>query len=838
MISRLKHSVACILFAVMVNCACDSRKEISINETDAEMFLYDSPITALSDAGDSLLLGTARGDIVSFSLVNGTFRHIPHYAEGRFIYNILKDADSYLYSVQDGGINHILNDGTIQKYPLNSYKECNYSAYDFICSDGNIYAATSNGVYHWDAPEMYAKRLDESIQDDLNDAIRSRFYSIQKEEEDCEKYICAGEAGLYSFDISGVVECLHSSSLYSCSDSIILSREREIYVDRKHLTDVEIPALDVAYDGRYVYAISMHAVEVIDISTGEHIVTINLPERKSSYKNASCRSFSLIKDGYIYIAPGGCTLYRVPVYEYTTDSEEVVQVCASSEGSAYFLTDRNDLYHLDSDNKDIKYLRSFDDTKELKLICAGNGYIVVTIDGIYYELSGKRLTDEKHLSDLNRLNKSKVLWHLYDGNHLYQGQVDRIRKYSRASGWALSHEYEQLDYPKLAALYGENLIVNTLHDGTYHLKDSSFAKIKDISETSIKDIDGGDDMICALTDTSVELMNTLTGDKVNIDLDNASYQHLTDVNVMNYREVVAFSTYNRWCKGFILYNKADDSSWKASRYLVTHLINDAASVGDEIVVGGTMGISVLQSGGRICTIDVPAPTFFEKHVLAWKYPWGIVIYVIVLLVLLGILVWGIILIRRYYLKYKMKRMVFHFMNWVESEYKGKYIRSLGKQLIKVSPDCKSLSTNIAMFRSMKAELDNWEAFIDDVVILYDKVKSLKAQDIELGHQDEITALKERLEYFCKSDHPFGSSIIKEWGKTTVQPIRTLMLLPLKFKIKFMQIFDSRTGTEKMDFKAFMEADKTKIQQRKLEIRDLIALSAFEVIISEKAATDA
>jgi hypothetical protein len=61
---------------------------------------------------------------------------------------------------------------------------------------------------------------------------------------------------------------------------------------------------------------------------------------------------------------------------------------------------------------------------------------------------------------------------------------------------------------------------------------------------------------------------------------------------------------------------------------------------------------------------------------------------------------------------------------------------------------------------------------------------------------------------------------------------------MKFKIKYMQIFDSRTGAEKMDFKSFMEQNKASILDRNLEIRDLIALSAYHAIISEKAPVDA
>ena len=840
MIPEFKHLIIYVLCIISINCACSADKEISINETDAEMFLYDSPITALTDAGDSLLLGTARGDVVSFSLVNGTFHHLFHDEEGRYIYKILKADDAYLYSVQDGGIKLILADGRVHRYPLNSYKESNYSAYDIIYSDGNIYAATSNGVYYWSEPDQYGKRLDESIQKDLNDAVLSRFYSIQKSEDKADAFICAGEAGLYSFSTSGDAECLRSFAIFSNHDGIMLSRNRKVYKHGVHLTQVGIPALDFVCTDKYLYAMSMYAIEIRNMSEGKHVLTINLPERKSLYKNESCRSFSLIKDGYIYVAPGGCTLYRVPVYEHMTDSREVVQVCAAGKGSTFILTIENDLYRYDIGDSSTDYRRSFDESEEVKLIGAGKDYLIVTIDGVYYELTGKRFTDKRFLSDLNRLNKSKVLWHLHNGEHLYQGQVDRIREYSRAKGWNLSQEFEQLDYPKLAALYDEKLIVNTLHDGSYLLNNGRFEKLDGVSDSMIKDVHAADDMICALTDTSISIKGlTMNKDNQHLNMKmNASYKHLTDILVLNDREFMAFSTYNRWCKGFVVYTEREDLSWEPSRHLMTHVINDAASVGDKIVAGGTMGIGVIYPGGKVSIIDVPAPTFLEKHVLAWRYPWGIVIYVTLLLVLLAILVWLIILGRRYYLKHKIKKMAADFLNWVEGKYEGKYVRSLGKNLIKASADCKSLSANIKMFKGMKPELDKWDTYVNDVVKLYEKVKSLKAQDIELDNRDKIKELKERLEYFCSTDHPFGSSIIKEWDKKTSQPVRTLMLLPLKFKIKFMQVFDSRTGTEKMDFKAFMDANKARIQGRKLEIRDLIALSAYEVIISEKGPADA
>ena len=77
MLPEFKRFIICISGIISLNCACSSDNEISLADTDAEMFLYDSPITALTDAGDSLLLGTARGDIVSSrSVPQEKIRHI------------------------------------------------------------------------------------------------------------------------------------------------------------------------------------------------------------------------------------------------------------------------------------------------------------------------------------------------------------------------------------------------------------------------------------------------------------------------------------------------------------------------------------------------------------------------------------------------------------------------------------------------------------------------------------------------------------------------------------------------------------------------------------------
>jgi hypothetical protein len=257
-----------------------------------------------------------------------------------------------------------------------------------------------------------------------------------------------------------------------------------------------------------------------------------------------------------------------------------------------------------------------------------------------------------------------------------------------------------------------------------------------------------------------------------------------------------------------------------------------------VLAGGTMGLSLISPEGNITTVSVPEPTFFQKNVLAWNYPWGIVIYVTAMLVVLAVIVWCIIVFRRYYLKYRCAKIYDSFYKWVTSEYEGKYVRSLAKQVKPISPDRRRLKENVALFKTSSTQLHELEALMQEFSDLYDKVKKLSPLDMEKGNMECIRELKDKLEIFCKEDHPFGNTIIKLWGKSTVQPIRTMMLLPMKFKIKYMQIFDSRTGAEKMDFKSFMEQNKASILDRNLEIRDLIALSAYHAIISEKAPVDA
>jgi hypothetical protein len=233
-------------------------------------------------------------------------------------------------------------------------------------------------------------------------------------------------------------------------------------------------------DGIHIYALSLSSIEILDAVSGEHLMTVNMLEERGTEKNVSCRSFCLIKDDYLYFVPSGCAIYRLPLYRHWTESEEVVQICPAGESSAYVLTRDNDLYRFDAENSEVSYRRSFDKSADIKLVGAYNDQLVVTIDGRYHQLGGLRLADEVLLSDLNTMSKTKVLWHLMDGQYMYQGQVDRIRKYDGADSWRLCGEFEKDDsfeddptrveyYPERASLNEHDLFVYTMHYGTFWL---------------------------------------------------------------------------------------------------------------------------------------------------------------------------------------------------------------------------------------------------------------------------------------------------------------------------------------------------------------------------------
>ena len=86
----MRNILLSILIPVLLlPCGCSSNKVTDFDDVNGEQFPYESPVTAVTDAGDALILGTSRGDIVSYNLSDGSFKHVYHDSKGRFVYNII-----------------------------------------------------------------------------------------------------------------------------------------------------------------------------------------------------------------------------------------------------------------------------------------------------------------------------------------------------------------------------------------------------------------------------------------------------------------------------------------------------------------------------------------------------------------------------------------------------------------------------------------------------------------------------------------------------------------------------------------------------------------------------
>lgn len=873
------------LFNLML-CGCSSRIELEFHETYGEKFTYVSPVTAVVNAGDSLLLGTSRGDIVSFNLSDGSFRAVYKDASSRFVYQIVPCTDSsFLYSVQNGGINHVnRKNGEVTTYKINAEKRENYSAYSLISDGMNVYAATSNGVYHWTTPSEYGKRMDASALSDDNDVVSSRFYTIQAVADD--EYVCAGESGLYSFKSDSNPQCLISMPFYALHGDISLSRDGKLFKSGNQLASLHVPALDFVCDGEYIYALSHSAVEILKSTDGCHVATVNLPKQKSLDKNVSCRSFVLIHDGYLYITPGGCGLYRMPLYGHDTGSNEVMQLCKSNDAAVYLLTLDNDLYEFEPDNDKALYRRSFEESSDVRLIGGCYGKLLVTIAGRYYELSGRRLTHQEELYDLNAMNRSKVLWHLVDENILYQGQVDKIRAYDALSGWRFYKEFERDStmnryvvsdeyYPKVASFYGDSLLVMTMHNGAYsfHPDSESFKRLSGLECDNVKSIAGVDNVVYALNDESVTVVRTMSDDISNVTFSDTSYEHFTDVVPLTDTGFLTFSSYSEWCKGLKIFQEKNGSEWVESRFFTTQTVHAAVNIQDYVVAGGSRGLDVISEDGVIRNIVVHEPAFFQKNVLAWNYPWGMIIYMILMIVASAMILWCIVICRRYYMKFRYARTFDAFYKWVKTEFHGSYVRKLARQLKYVSGDYRKLQEDISVFKEHKQAL----LTLQDIMTRIEDIQ--RAADIQRPRRpknDDSSKYKEKLyNYeiqikallteplmelyeFCVESHPFGYSIIKEWGVRKGRGL-FLMLAPLSPKIRFLEMSDpdffktteelkekfkdssfaiARPGSEKVEFKSFMDRKNGVFNGRKLEIRDLIALAAYEAVKSENTHGDA
>ena len=843
---RIKY-ILLVLFSAI---ACNSVNNSTLEQVGGERFHYHSPITCIEDAGDSLLLGTAAGKIISFDLSDGDMREV--YTTGtpdRTIYQIMDlGADGLLYSVQDEGLSRVLPDRSRREYLIEG-KETSYSAYSTICDkqSGRIYAATSNGVYFWNDSDLYGHRIDTILVKDPNNGVSNRFYTLEFSSK--ETLRCAGENGVMEFYLDTQTgQVLNSSPTAAEHSGRILS------------LDNEQNCIDFREDESYFYNLSFSSVYVHEKSSGKHIKTIELPEKRhSQIKNKSCRAFSLVKGNYLYVAPGGFTLYKIPLASCWSSSEEVTQLCHGTGDEVYFLTAENDLFRLDVASEECEYLRSFEQNSEVYLVgMDGDEELIVLNNDSYYALSGSRMHDETALKDINAQKVGKILWNRYQNDTLYQGQVDKIRSYVRKGEWALEHTFEQSGdlvlsvgsdyYPESAEISPEGLYVNTLHDGFYELSDGSFKKDESLSSHKVKDFSVFDSTLFVLSDRVVTIKREGDYFSCSIDVQADVDRYFSDIISVSSTEFYAYAVDNIWCKGLYGF---DGETGVAKVLLPAHTVNAALYLKDKLVVGGNMGLAfVAEDGNVLSTISVERPSEFKRALLNWHYPYGVALFVLLLVVVLIFSIFTIRLYVRFLARRKrerfemqheqaMNRLSLELHSWVNENYNSRYIRILADTLIKISRDPDEFAADIKMFKESTLHLDALERLATEI-----DAKEAECEKSRTGKKKEDLKKFDYdfAKYSCYDIRSFADKFHTGYNRgkedgllshfvSRTEPGRVFLLLPVVKKTFFMKAVVEAQGRIKQEFLVIMQERKQNLVLGKLTLLEIIGLAGLAHLLA-------
>ena len=391
-----KASIIAPIFIILLTCSCIGNEGYSLKEAGGEAFHFYSPITAIVDAGESLLLGTRDGKIAYFNTTNGLFSEL-RTKTGNSIYDLELSGSYIYYAVRDGGVKrvHLLSPNDDPETFVIKEKDDTYSPYDILITDNGktIYAATSNGFYKWDAsnPQQYGATIKA-----LPKAAPMRFYSVITDKS--EGIIFAGQAGIFKYDGKLVTE--------------LESTPTKVLNDRYHLADstdtlsegygpAKVPIIDFKRNPRSfvvgnecVIAVSDKSIERIDLTDRtEDIIT--LPEKHlTRTRNKSTRAICVVKGLYVYVAPGGEQLYKIPLQPLK--SEEIISICQKDDDEICVLSSNNDLYsvllHTNPSGVTFskpKYIRSFDSDKQVRLVGAKDRNIYANVDNSLLRFVGK-----------------------------------------------------------------------------------------------------------------------------------------------------------------------------------------------------------------------------------------------------------------------------------------------------------------------------------------------------------------------------------------------------------------------------------------------------------------
>ena len=492
----MSRSVVLALVSVFLLSSCMENNTLSVNEVGGKAFSFKIPITAISSWEDKILVAMDHGTIGVFDTDDETVDQELYNLNCGTIYYMEVVGDYLYYTVQDGGIRRMDLTRPDLPHPVFSIggdKDTYFSAYDLIIDSRKqtLSAATSNGVYKWDLE--HPEKKGEPI---LGGPDRGphRYYNIL-EENDSTLIVGGKGEGEGVFRIVGSrVDKISQKVTLAVHDGFVLLIENNVTKIAQGYDRQEIVAtfkrspLNFVVDGRNIYAISENAIESVDSS--RVITTIDLSEEHPIRElNPSRRAIGLVHGRFLYAAPGGANLYKIPL-PYDKDSQRVVSLCEKDGVSFYALTADKDLFVVELSDKDGNrsvatptYVRSLASKSEQASLIGvdGDGRLIAQVGKAIARIDGRNPLDTLHTLHGGGAS-SEITDNLFVGTTLYQARTDSIRRYDFSDSpnptpYSFCHrENDGLmlkpnvnDYypTHMAFVKPSHLVFSTLHDGVY-----------------------------------------------------------------------------------------------------------------------------------------------------------------------------------------------------------------------------------------------------------------------------------------------------------------------------------------------------------------------------------
>ena len=764
-------SVRSFLYFLMVFIMSVSSCEkgvLSLDGVGGERYPFHSPLTALSSDGERLWMATDEGVVASFDKRNGLIAEVYSLDCGT-IYQMLVDDGFFYYTVQDGGIRRrslSAWNAPEESFVLSAKKGSHFSAYELLLDkkERKIYAATSNGFFCWDmdAPDQVGEAL---ISRDLNTL---RFYSVTPWKDSL--YV-AGQPGAYrTTGAPGDTVRTNGRSILSLHDGYQLFQEKPegavgiakgYGADGEVLTRFRRQARSFVVHDSYIYAISETAVECIDLSGG-YAAEIRLPEKRLHRpRNKSTRAIGLVDGPYLYVAPGGTALYRLPLAPYVK-SDEIISIVPKDTSGVYALSADRDLFrvdiHPDGRFGKPRYIRSFP-SGDVRLLGADENGLILLVNGSVYRATGKKKLRLLKMPDADSVGR--ITCQLYDDGVLYLGRSDVLRRYShldsdRPDPYLFSHlrDDDGIQSPSFTPDYyptrlglvreaaGKKLVFGTLHDGIYAVDAEASDHRFDCLVTAgkagrIEDIQAVRSSPSAFALTKDTLFRfRFQGDSVSVSSwPVASFGETAALfnRILPVSEEYVFLNcdHSDFCQGAYGYRLDEDQSVTPQGSLfVSHTLNDATLIGDVPVFGGSMGLG--NGREQSASIEMPAPASLRR-VDAETYPWG---RLLTLLAIVGLL-YSVFLAYERLIRWRDARradrdeIMFNRLReelyaWCRSAFKTSSILRLAQELVSRSKDARDLQEHISAFRQEGERL----AILDRIGMI------LKAADEEDYNADK------------------------------------------------------------------------------------------------------